>query len=35
MKHHEHRSEVKFGLKCLLIHKLKEKVGGACVDDQF
>jgi hypothetical protein len=30
MKHHEHRPEVKFGLKFLLICKLNQKVGGMC-----
>jgi hypothetical protein len=28
MKHHKHRHVVKFGLKCLLIHKINQKMGG-------
>jgi hypothetical protein len=28
MKHHEHRPEVKFDLKCLLIRKLIQKARG-------
>jgi hypothetical protein len=28
MKHRDHRPEVKFGLRCLLIRKLNQKAGG-------
>jgi hypothetical protein len=35
MKHHKHHSEVKFGLKCLLIRKLNEKVGGHVLMTKF
>jgi hypothetical protein len=35
MKHREHSSKVKFGLKCLLIRKLNQKAGGHMLMTEF